>query len=112
MVLKEIVDKLQLKILCGQEALDIPVDHVYISDILSDVMAKSRKGTLWITNQTHMNVIAIVFFKSLSGVIFPEDLVPDDDVLAKAKEKSIPVFSSEKTAFEIAGELYSFGIRG
>ncbi|MBN2355814.1 serine kinase [candidate division KSB1 bacterium] len=112
MVLHEIVEKIGFKILAGQESLQAPVTHAYISDILSDVMARSQKGTLWITNQTHMNVIAIVFFKSLSGVVFPEGLIPDDDVLAKAREKHIAVLSSELSAFDIAGRLYAMGIRG
>ena len=112
MLLKQVVESVGLQVLSGAEGLQAEVTHAYISDILSDVMAKSKKGTLWITNQTHMNVIAIVFFKSLSGVIFPEGLVPDEEVLAKAKEKNIAVFSCALSAFDIAGRLYDLGIRG
>ncbi len=112
MMLKEIVDQIGLKVLSGAESLNVPVTNACISDILSDVMARSQKGTLWITNQTHMNVIAIVFFKSLAGVIFPGGLEPDEEVLNKAREKNIPVLSTEMSAFDIAGRLYSLGIRG
>jgi len=112
MLLKDVVERIGLQILSGADSLQMEVTQAYISDILSDVMAKSKKGTLWITNQTHMNVIAIVFFKSLSGVIFPEGLVPDDEVLVKAKEKNIAVFSSVLSAFDLAGKIYDLGIRG
>ncbi len=112
MVLQEIVKKLDLKVLSGEQNLNKEVDFGYLSDILSDAMANALKGSLWITNQTHENVIAIVFFKSLAGVIFPEGLVPDDSALEKAKEKNIPVFSTTLSAFDVAGQLYDFGLRG
>jgi len=112
MQLKDIVKELNLKVLSGAEHLDQPVTSAYASDILSDVMAKARKDCLWITNQTHENVIAIVFFKSLAGVIMAGNMCPDEDALKKAQEKMIPVLISEKSAYEVCGMLYQLGIPG
>jgi len=112
MELQEIVKKLNLKILSGESNLKKDVTKGYLSDILSDAMANALKGSLWITNQTHENVIAIVFFKSLAGVILPDNLEPENSALLKAKEKNIPVFKSDQSAFEIAGQLYDLGLRG
>ncbi len=112
MVLNEILDALKLQALSGEGNLSQQVTSAYISDILSDVMAKARKGCLWITNQTHENVLAIVFFKGLAGVIFPDGLKPDEKVLAKAQEKKIPVLVTDLSAFDVAGQLYALGIRG
>jgi predicted transcriptional regulator len=112
MLLNEIVSALNLQALCGESGFTQPVTCAYISDILSDVMSKGRKGCLWITNQTHENVLAIVFFKGLAGVILPDGITPDEKVLAKAKEKGIPLLATELPAFDIAGQLYALGIRG
>lgn len=112
MQLQEIVQKLNLKVLSGEKSLNQEVVFGYVSDILSDVMAKAAKHSIWVTNQTHENVIAIVFFKSLAGVILPEALAPDDVALNKAREKGIPIFVSNATAFDIIGQLYDLGIRG
>ena len=112
MLLREIIKELNLQILSGQDNIDLDVTYAYSSDILSDVMAKTKKDCLWITNQTHQNVIAIIFFKGLSGAILAGDVKPDEETLSKAKAKNIPVFQSHLSAFELAGKLYGFGIRG
>lgn len=112
MQLREIVEKLNLKVASGNSKLDKEVTIGYVSDILSDVMAKAGKGALWITTQTHENVVAILFFKSLAGVILPEGLQPDAEALKKAAEKELPILLSDEPAFEIAGKLYQLGIRG
>ena len=111
MILQEIVNELSLDVLSGRR-LDMDVRCGYISDILSDVMAKSPKTALWITNQTHENILALVYFKSLSGIILPDGLTLDESSLKIAREKSISVFSTQEAAFDVAGRLYELGLRG
>ncbi len=43
MKLKEIIEKLQLVVLAGQENLDVEVTGGYMSDLLSDVIANSKE---------------------------------------------------------------------
>ncbi len=112
MKLSDIVHTLKLDVLSGTSQLSREVNCGYISDILSDVMAKSPKTALWITNQTHENILAMVYFKGLSGVILPEGLVLEECAKQKAIEKDIPVLTSNQTAFDLAGKLYNLGLRG
>lgn len=112
MQLQEIIQKLQLEIVSGESHLDLDVTSGYISDILSDVMAKASKGSLWITTQTHENVVAILFFKSLAAVILPDGLQPDKIALDKAIEKNLPILLTHLSAFEVVGRLYELGISG
>jgi serine kinase of HPr protein (carbohydrate metabolism regulator) len=112
MILRDIIDKLDLKVLSGENSIDVDVKTAYASDILSDVMAYATKGGLWITNQNHQNVVAIVYFKTLAGAILAAGLMPDEETLAKARDKNVPLFQSELPAFEISGRLYELGIKG
>jgi len=106
MKLKHIVEKLQLKILTGQENLDVEVSGGYTSDLLSDVIANCKEGNLWITLQTHQNIIAVAKLKDLAGIIIVNNREPDEETLAKAKEENVPLLCSEEMAFEISGKLY------
>jgi len=106
MKLKHIVEKLQLKILTGQENLDVEVSGGYTSDLLSDVIANCKEGNLWITLQTHQNIIAVAKLKDLAGIIIVNNREPDEETLAKAKEENVPLLCSEGMAFEISGKLY------
>ncbi len=106
MKLKEIIEKLQLKVLTGQDKLYVEVTGGYTSDLLSDVIANSKQGNLWITLQIHQNIIAVAKLKDLAGIIIVNNREPDEETLQKAKEENVPLFSSEEMAFEISGKLY------
>ena len=63
MKVKELVEKLNLKVLSGEKGLDREIDGCYISDLLSDVMGNAMEGNIWITLQTHKNVMAVASLK-------------------------------------------------
>lgn len=106
MKIKEVIEKLQLNALSGQDNLDIEVTGGYTSDLLSDVIANSKEGNLWITLQTHQNIIAVAKLKDLAGIIIVNNREPDADTIGKAKEESVPVLISEDMAFEVSGKLF------
>jgi serine kinase of HPr protein (carbohydrate metabolism regulator) len=106
MKLKEIVEKLQLTVLAGQDKLDTEVTGGYTSDLLSDVMANSKGGNLWITLQTHQNIIAVAKLKDLTGIIIVNSRKPDEETLQKAKEENVPLLCTGEIAFRITGKLY------
>lgn len=83
------------------------VSGCYISDLLSDVMAHSKDGELWITLQTHPNIVAVAVIKGISGIIITNGRTPDPDTIKKAEEENITIFTTPKTTFEIAGLLYN-----
>ena len=69
MKLAHLVDALGLQVRAGQGQLQNEVTGGYASDLLSDVIANSRQGDLWITLQRHVNVVAVASMKDLAGVI-------------------------------------------
>ena len=106
MKIKDIIEKLKLKALAGQENLDADVTGGYTSDLLSDVIANSNEGNLWITLQIHQNIIAVAKLKDLAGIIIVNNREPDEDTLKKANEENVPVLCSQEMAFEVSGKLY------
>lgn len=107
MNLNKIIEKLELNILSGHEYLTIEVSGGYTSDLLSDVIANSKEKNLWITLQTHQNIIAVAKLKDLAGVIIVNNREPNGDTIVKAKEEKVPLLCSSSMAFEISGRLYS-----
>ncbi len=106
MKVKEIIEKLQLTALSGQNKLDTDVTGGYTSDLLSDVIANSKEGDLWITLQTHQNTIAVAKLKDLAGIIIVNNRQPDEDTLKKAGEENVPILCSTDMAFVVSGKLY------
>jgi serine kinase of HPr protein (carbohydrate metabolism regulator) len=112
MILKDIVDTLNLKVITGQESLDAEVTHGYSSDLMSDVIANSQKGDIWVTLQVHLNIVAVATMKQLAGIILINGRKPEDETAQRAKEEKLPILVSELPAFELIGRLYQLGITG
>ncbi|MDD4890722.1 MAG: serine kinase [Phycisphaerae bacterium] len=84
----------------------------FASDLLSDVLAHASAGSLLVTVQVHLNVIAVAVHADLAGVIFAAGRSPEEPVRAKAVAEGVPLFASTLPAFDLAGRLYAMGVRG
>jgi serine kinase of HPr protein (carbohydrate metabolism regulator) len=111
MKIKDIVKTLGLKVISGEKFLEREVTGGYAGDLLSDALANSKKGNIWVTLQIHQNIIAVASSKELSGIIIVNRRKPEEETLKKAKEEKIPVMISSLLTYEVAGRLYEIGIR-
>ncbi|MEI6060426.1 MAG: DRTGG domain-containing protein [Bacteroidota bacterium] len=107
MQVRDILTILDLKIFGGIQGLDREISGGYTSDLLSDVMGHADNGRIWITLQTHKNVIAVASLKELAAVILIKGLEPDADMLAQAEEEGIPILGTNDQAFETTGKLFN-----
>jgi serine kinase of HPr protein (carbohydrate metabolism regulator) len=112
MKVKEIAEKLDLEVKAGAHTLDNEITGGYASDLLSDVLANSEAGNIWITLQIHHNTVAIASIKELSGIILVNNRQPEEETVSKAEEENIPIMVSSLPAFELIGRLYELGISG
>ena len=108
----DIVKIFGLQIRTGEDRLHEEVTGGYASDLLSDVIAHSRKGNIWITIQTHPNIVAVATMKELSGIILTGGREPDVETLQKAEEEGMLILVSPLFTFELVGRLYQKGILG
>ncbi|MCK4689333.1 MAG: serine kinase, partial [Candidatus Marinimicrobia bacterium] len=106
MKLKEIIKELDLKVLSATGNLDVEVNGGYVSDLMSDVMANSKKGDIWVTLQTHQNIVAVAVLKELVGIIVIGGRIVEEGTLKKAEKENVPIMVTELSAFEIVGRLY------
>ncbi len=110
MKLKEIVKKLELSARCGENNLDRDVTGGCASDMLSNVIAYSKKGDVWVTIQVHSNIVAVAVLKELAAIIIVQGREPADDTTQKAKEENVPILVSKLSAYEVAGKMYELGV--
>lgn len=106
MILRTITEKLGLEVKVSDVSLNAEVTGAYVSDLLSDVIANSREGELWITLQVHPNILAVAALKDLSGIILVNNRQPEQETLKKAQEEQIPLMTTGLTTFQLAGRLY------
>lgn len=110
MKVKDIIEKLELKILCGEKDIEKTVAGAYTCDLLSWVMSHGNKGNAWVTVQVHPNVVAIAVLLEFSCIIIPENIEVEPVSLQKAEEEGIPVLQSKDDAYTICGKLKGMGL--
>jgi hypothetical protein len=105
--IRELADSLSLDIRTAQGDLGRAVTGCYISDLLSDVMANAKEGEVWITLQTHPNIVAVAALKNLAGIIITNNRSPEEETLKKAEDERIAVAVSPLSTFQVGGMLYT-----
>lgn len=107
MKLSDLANRLGLAMHQSQGRSGVEVSGAYTSDLLSDVMAYGREKNVWITCQTHENIVAVAKLKNLAAIILVNSRKPDEATLRRAQEENIILYSTSDSAFVITGKLYN-----
>ena len=105
MTLADVRNLLDAEVLNGGD-LSIKVETVGASDLLSDVLAMSKMGTLLLTGLVSPQVIRTAIVADLCGVVFVRGKKPGAEILSLARESRVTVLATPLKMFEAAGRLY------
>lgn len=108
MTTQEVIDKLGLKPLSKFSHRD--VNGVFVSDMLSDVMAGAKSGNLWVTVQTHKSIIPAANLVDVSAIIITSGKNISKETEDLANQHDIAVLSTDLSTFELVGKLYALGL--
>ena len=100
MTITKMAEELDLTRLSGEADRDI--GSCYISDLLSRVLGGCKSGDIWITVQSSLNMVAVAVMTDASCVILPEGLTAFDNVIERANEEGLTIFTSTESAYSLA----------
>lgn len=109
MTTKDLIEKIGLKPLSKFQPRE--VKGVFVSDMLSDVMAGAKSGNLWLTVQTHKSIVPAANLVDVSAVIVTGGKEVPQETIDLASKYDIAILSSELPTFELAGKLHGLGLR-
>lgn len=101
MKITDLSEKIKGTILTGKSGADREIASTYCCDLLSWVMSHAKKGSCWITVQTHLNVIAVASLLELPCIIVPENIDVEESTVNKAIEEEIAIIKSPLDAYSI-----------
>lgn len=108
MKVNDLVKELECTVFCGTGRWDTEIKGGYTSDLLSDVMGHLEEGMLWITMQTHQNILAVASLKDAAAVLIVNGAEPDEETLQKGEAEEILLLGTSLSAFEASGKIYQF----
>jgi len=110
--LQEVQEILEADVIVGEEKLDMEIKTAFGADLMSDVLALAKAGSLLLTGLTNTQVIRIANVLDIAAIILVRGKKPSAEAIALAKELHIPILATKFILFETAGRLYSKGIVG
>lgn len=108
---KDLVEKFGLQTAAGEKGLERLVKSGYCGDLLSDVMANAPEGCVWLTIQSHQNIVAVAVLREMACIVITGGHTPDTDTIDKAGNEGIPLLLWPGSAYTLAGSIYSAGIK-
>ncbi len=110
MTVRNIMEELELFLIAGASGIDNKVENVYIGDLLSWVMGNAEQKSIWITVQSHVNIVAVATLIGASCIIVSESVFVGQDTVERANREGIPMFASSYTSYQLAKQLIAIGL--
>ena len=82
MDVKELIEKLDLKVLCGED-FSKNINGCYCGDLLSWVMGRAKADDAWITIMSNINIVAVASLADVACIILAEGVSVDEEVIKK-----------------------------
>ena len=112
MKLKTILEILEATPLCGNRSLDLEVQTVGASDLMSEVLAGWSYGCILLTGLTSIQVIRTAMVAGVGAVVFVRNKRPTDEVIELAESDNLPLAISPCSMFVSCGRLHHMGMTG
>jgi hypothetical protein len=110
MKLTEIVRTLHANVLCGEVTEEIEITSVCAGELMSDVLAFSRPGSLLLTGLIAPQAVRTAEMSDMQAVCFVWGKTPPPETVALAEEAGIPLIRTGLSIFRASGVLFAAGL--
>ena len=111
MILRDLVTLIRAEVLCGEDLLDsIDIECAYGADLMSDVLAFARPGSLLLTGLTNIQIVRTAQMLDLPSVVFIRGKKPQEAAVKLASQIKMPILVCQMSMFETCGILFAKGI--
>jgi predicted transcriptional regulator len=110
--LREVKEILEAEVFVGHNQLGMEVKTAFGADLMSDVLAFAKAGSLLLTGLTNSQIVRTSDVLDIAAIIIVRGKRPLPETIQLAEELQIPLLSTKYILFETAGRLYTKGIVG
>lgn len=103
---------MQAEIVTKNVSTNCQVELVCASDLMSDVLAFSRPGSVLLTSLVSPQAIRTAEIADISAICFVSGKKPSPDVITAAEECGIPVMVCNYSLYTCSGKLFEIGLLG
>ena len=112
MTLDEVREILDAEVIAGEDRLARELTMGCGADLMSDVLAYGKPGSLLLTGLTNPQVVRTAEMADIVAICFVRGKRPDDDTVRMAHSQGLPLLRTALPMFESCGRLYERGLLG
>jgi len=113
MKLSRIIEILDASLHSGHEKMDMEVDKIGASDLMSDILAAAQaEGSILLTGLTNVQAIKTAVISGADAIVFVRNKRPPQELIDLAESHGIPLLSTPWSMFVSSGRLYAHGFTG
>ena len=112
MTLADVRDLLDAEVIAGEHRLSTPLTMGCGADLMSDVLAYSKPGSLLLTGLTNTQVVRTAEIADIVAICFVRGKRPSVDTVRLADSQQLPLLGTTLPMFESCGRLYNHGLQG
>ncbi|MGA9111007.1 MAG: DRTGG domain-containing protein [Smithella sp.] len=111
MKLRDVINILDAEVVAGEDNLDMEIKTACAADLMSDVLAFVKAGSLLLSGLTNPQVIQTANILDIPAIVLVRNKKPSTETIALANQLKIPLLTTKYLLFESAGRLYAEGMR-
>jgi serine/threonine-protein kinase RsbT len=98
--IKMIKDALEASVIEGEDKLGVTVEHIYASDLMSDVLAFGRPDSILLTGLATRQAVISAHMAEFKGVVFIRGKKPKDGSEKFARDNNLVLLSTELDMYD------------
>lgn len=113
MKLAEVIEILRCEVVvpeAGPGVLELEVGCG--ADLMSDVLAFIKPSALLLTGLTNAQAVRTAEIADVKAIVYVRNKQPEEEAIALAREKQIPLLRTKLLMYEACGRLYVRGLPG
>ena len=110
MTIKEAAELLGCDIILDGHNLDKPLSSACGADLMSDVLAFAKHGSLLLTGMVNQHVIRTAEMLDVECIVFVRGKRPTPELCALAKQTGVTLFCCSHSLYAACGLLYKQGL--
>ena len=112
MTLQEIIDILEARLVCGGKPGEIEIGAAFGSDLMSDVLARSKSHCLLLTGLTNPQTVRAAEMLEMAAICYVQGKIPIVETVALAETKGVVLIGTRFSMYVACGKLYNLGLAG
>ena len=110
MTIKEIAEKINGRVVCGEERLSEVIEYAFSSDLMSDVLTLDSENILLVTGLANPQSIRTAEMADIHFILLVRNKKASDEMICLAEENHITIMETPFSLFKTSGILYQAGL--